>query len=55
MFYIIKKNKTKNYQKYKKAFDVRKVGDSLELFGKNKKKTENGGKLIAHENVWDRC
>jgi hypothetical protein len=40
---------------YKKAYDIRKVGETLELFGKNKKKSENGGKMIALEDMWDRC
>jgi hypothetical protein len=47
-----KKNKTKNYHNYKKAYDIRKVGETLELFGKNKKKSENGGKMIALEDMW---
>jgi hypothetical protein len=49
-----KKNKTRNYHNYKKAYDIRKVGETLELFGK-KKKSENGGKMIALEDMWDRC
>ena len=50
-----KKNKTKNYHNYNNAYEVRKVGDTLELFGKNKKMSENGGKIIALEDMWDRC
>ena len=49
-----KKNKTKNYHNYNNAYEVRKVGDTLDLFGKNKKMSENGGKKIALErNGWD--
>jgi hypothetical protein len=46
-------NKTKNYHNYKNAYVIQKVGETLELFGKNKKKSENGGKMIALEDIWE--
>ena len=44
-----KKNKTKNYHNYNNAYEVRKVGDTLDLFGKNKKMSETYSLLWLHE------
>ena len=48
-----KKNKVRNYRNYAKGYEVKKTGETYELFDRKRKEGE-GGKIIALEDMWDR-